>query len=1424
MDRVFISYSRKNQTFAERLARDLDDAGLEVWIDLREIQAGELWQEEIFRGIEASEFVIACLSPSALSSAWVRRELQLAREQHKPIFPVMVIDSLAQLQEDEGINWLLDVQFINFEDRYEQAFPELLRALPGGRALGSFDQFDPENIPNPFKGLEAFQQTDAALFFGREELTRKAIQRLRRTSFLAVVGASGSGKSSLVRAGIIPQLRSGVIDGSDDWPILIFSPGAHPIEALAKRLNPLLAEKMSESYPPETLMEELRISGSVLQVVERALQGDPESTRLLLVVDQFEEVFTRTSETERIQFLDALRLLATVSGSRAHIIVTMRADFFGQLSHYPDLANLFEQDNLLIVTEMTTANLLRSIEGPAQAVGLRYEQGLVDRLLDDVKSEPGSLPLLQYALRELFKRREGAKLTNAAYDEIGGVRQALARHAESVFRQLNPARQDIMRRVLLRLVEVSESGEATRRRVPLTELSLRDVPPEEIDAVIELLTSPESRLLIANREISRADGEPTILLQVSHEALMREWDRFQTWVNASLDDLRYEAELRKAADNWDSNNRDEAYLLRGKRLNRAELWLEDHSITPLQRDFIEASISAEAERTRREEERLQRELQLQQKANRRFRQVIVVLFALFVGAVVAGLVVIRTNNQLIQTQDDLREAADRAQRLALAANAEQAFNDEDTDLALALAVEAADDSPNPPVPVQRTLADIALAPGTRLRIETPAILQSVALSADAGRVLAGTVLGEVLLHDVESGELLLSLAGHAGAVNSVLFSADGSLLVSASDDTANNLHVWDAETGELLHELMGHSGAVTSLALTPEGRLLSGGEDGQVFLWDLMNGERLADMQQVAYAQIAETPSQHDDAVTFVHASSDGAIASGDASSRIILRESDGTLRWDERYDNRNQAPSVTALAFSGDGARLLVGLSDGRLFIVNAATGEIVQEFAELSESVVQVAYIPGTRQFIASGADNTLRFWDLQTGRQVQAFDLDGVITAQTVSGDGRTAALGLDNRTLRLWSVQGSAEVIRYENAQRVSNVALNPDGTRLAAGSIGGVVQFWDRLTEQRLPDLSLNNNRTVTAIDFQPGGDLLAAGDLNGSVTLVDHTTQTVQGRFTAHGLRISALLFLPSGEQLLTGSSDETIVLWNVADRTRIRDFEGHTGRVTALALDAGSTRLFSGATDGSLFFWDLQTGERLRRFSGHQGSILSVDLNAEATLALSAAQDGTLRLWDTATGREIRRFEGHDGAISGAAFLPGAEYVLSGGQDGTLRLWDLVTGEELRRYAITDETGRPVAIETLLRTPDGQLALTGLRDKSLRFWQLLPGNQMLLEWVDDNRFVPDLTCDQRLRFGVQEGDADFVLFGEQRFVDVPTTDFLSLREDPSPDAPVVGSLESGESLRLMAVEMLNGRTFYEVCTTEGLAGWVPADGLSVVE
>jgi hypothetical protein len=302
---------------------------------------------------------------------------------------------------------------------------------------------------------------------------------------------------------------------------------------------------------------------------------------------------------------------ATTPDGQTVVLLTMRADFFDRLSAYPDLAGLFEQENMVIATDMTPDNLRLSIEGPAAAVGLVYEHGLTDRILEDVREQPGSLPLLQYALKELYERRDGRRLTFEAYEEIGGVRRALAQHAEDTYTEMNAAQQDIMRQVLLWLVEVSETGEATRRKVRRAELMFRDVSDAAVGEVIDLLTASGSRLLIASREIvaeQAEDGEPNVWLEVSHEALIREWDRLTGWVAEDEEGLRYGGELLKAASEWERADRQTDFLLHGARVDRALLWLETADANDLQRTYIQAS-ATERDRLRAEEQtRIQHEL------------------------------------------------------------------------------------------------------------------------------------------------------------------------------------------------------------------------------------------------------------------------------------------------------------------------------------------------------------------------------------------------------------------------------------------------------------------------------------------------------------------------------------------------------------------------------------------------------------------------------------------------------------------------------------------------------------------------------------------------------------------------------------------------------------------------------------------------
>jgi len=1392
MNRVFISYSRKNEAFAERLARDLGDAGLDVWIDLRQIQAGELWQQEIYRGLERAEFVIFCLSPAAIESEWVQREIETTRAAGKRIYPVMVEETFTHLQDHATLNWLTEVQFIRFESRYELAFKELLEALPGGRRLGAYDEYDPASIPNPFKGLEAFQERDAAYFFGREDLTQRALERLAKQSFLAVVGASGSGKSSLVRAGIIPQLRRGALPGSQQSPVLIFTPGPAPIDAWAMRLNPLLAEHNASITPVQTA-DRLR-GGEGLALVQETLAELPADARLILVVDQFEEAFVRAGDVEREAFFTALLALASDPNSRTMIIVTMRADFFGALSRYPNLALLFEGDRLLIATEMTPANLVRAIEGPAQAVGLKFELKLVDCIIEDVKNQPGSLPLLQYALKQLYERRDGANLTQVAYDAIGGVQQALARHAEEIYQHLSQARQEVMRRVLLRLVEVAPTGEATRRKVPLSELQFRDVNPELVQEIIDLLTAPEARLLIASRSVNTGGTEPIVWLEVSHEALIREWERFKSWVATSADDLRYESELRKAAQDWNNSSRDAAYLLTGKRLQRAEIWLEDHDLTRLQRELIHTSLEARKEGEQAEQERLQRELTLQQRSAHQARRFAVGLVVFVVFLLVGGLAIIQSNatlqaqeavlkntNQQLDEQINLsRLNEDKARSLAISASAALALGDNDGDLSLALAVAAAESNAAPPQ-AERALADIAFGAGTRLRINLEGRVTALDFGADGERVAVGLDNGRVLVLDTTSGETLVTFPGHASAVIDVAISPDGQQVLSASNDKTDNFIQWDIATGQPLRN------------------------------WQAYNDQKV---NAVAYAAGIEPINVTGD-VTRLAVSDDGlVIVTGSRLGQVSRVQGTQTL-WSV-LPLGIDSNRVTALAVKQDGSQILVGFNNGSMVLLNPQNGQLIQRFTALDNSVSGLAFIPGTTLFLAAGSDASLRVWDIATGRQNGLFEIEATITSLAMSADGHTAVTGGANNTLRFWDVLGSTQ-LGSAQVGFVTSAALNTAGTVAAvagdsielpdeSGNVG-VITLLEMPSGRILQHLESPDRTLFQSVAFSADGALIAGGTSSGALAVwrVGETTpfQTIP----AHQKFIVALAFSPDGTQVATGSTDNRAVIWDVSSGAPVRTFIGHTAGVRSVAFSLDGTRFVTGSMDNSIILWDRVTGEQIETFEGHSGGVQSVAISPDGTRLLSGSSDTTVRLWDVAAGRELRRFTGHDRMVSGVTFTPNGEDIISSSSDGTVRVWSVDDGIELRRVVIQSDRGRTIGFKTLSITTDGSRALGGLLDNSVRLLRLLPDKTDLLDWARANRFVRGLTCTERLLFGVED---------PTRTVFVASEEALPLIDE---GGVALASLDPGTPLRVLA-DPVPEDDLLHVCTPDGAEGFVDAGGI----
>ena len=481
---------------------------------------------------------------------------------------------------------------------------DLVGALRLAAGLARPDEIAPAMI-NPYKGLEPFDETDLNDFFGRERLVARMIARLggpgSNGSFLAVIGPSGSGKSSAVRAGLIPAIRAGAVQGSENWFVATMTPGAHPFASLERALV-----GVAVTVPP-TLRERLQQGPAGLRrSVEQILPDD--TSPLLLVIDQFEEMYTLVGEEERRTFLEGMTEAITSERSRLRVIITLRADFYDHPLGNPVLGELL-RDHTELVTPMTSSELQLAISRPAESVGVTVEPGLLAALTADSLLEPGALPMLQYTLTELFERRSSLSMTAENYEAIGGLTGSVVGRAESLFQALAPPAQAAARSVFLRLVSINEMGDDTRRRVLLSELEGLGGSDGEIDDMLRSFA--RHRLLSFDRD--PASRAPTV--EIAHESLIRAWGRLSSWIDGARDDLRAQRRLSGATVEWVAQGRDQDFLWAGTSLVRYRGWLSDPPVrlTAEEHAFLEAAAEQDQVRERAERDRRMRESKLRRR-------------------------------------------------------------------------------------------------------------------------------------------------------------------------------------------------------------------------------------------------------------------------------------------------------------------------------------------------------------------------------------------------------------------------------------------------------------------------------------------------------------------------------------------------------------------------------------------------------------------------------------------------------------------------------------------------------------------------------------------------------------------------------------------------------------------------------------------
>jgi WD40 repeat protein/transcriptional regulator with XRE-family HTH domain len=1159
----------------------------------------------------------------------------------------------------------------------------------------------------PYRGLLPFGESDAEVFYGRErlaaELAAKLPARAADGGLVVVTGASGSGKSSLLRAGLLPILARGQqVPGSDRWPRIVMTPTKDPLTELAARLAAIggpdaLAVRDGLARHPD--QAHLAIRSAVLAVAARRDEQPPASSdgaaRLVLIVDQFEQVFTLNpdpgEDATRQAFITALRsAAATPVGERqeppALVVIAVRGDFWDRCAAVPELVGAL-QDGQFVVGPMTESELRVAITGPAEAAGLRIDPALTDIILGDLRvaggdRSAGVLPLLSQAMALTWEQREGDRLTSHGYAQAGGVSHAVQIGADRAYDALPAGRQAIAREVLRSMTVASRDGGLARRPVTREDLyaGLPGAARSDIDAVLDSFAA--ERLAILDEE--RA--------QLSHDVLLRAWPRLRGWLEEDQASWIVHSQLADAAAAWQDSHHDPSFLYRGAQLAALQQavtrWSADSARSPAltgtQRDFLQASERAAIRGTRRRRTGL---------------AILALLTALAVAA--AGFAfsqraaAVRQRDQTIYNQviaEALQYASSDtslAAQLTLAAYRLQTTQD------LTSRLLNTENSP---------LSSPLLA---------GAMVNSVVFRLEGHLLASGDADGTVRLWDVANpGQPRLlgqPLTGAVGVpIESAAFSGDGHIL--AFGDANGTVRLWDVAdpahprllgvilTGGAVFNLVA---LVNSVAFSGDGHILAFGDaDGTVQLWDVADpahprllGQPLTGNGSFPAQSVAFSPHR----ATLAAGSGDGTIRLWDVADPSHPRPLGQPLT--------SSGSAINSVAFSPGGHTLASGDADGVIQLWDIADPAHPRPLSQPSTggtgTALSVTFSPGGHTLASGDADGVIRLWDIADPAQPRPLGqplTDGGIAVNSVafSPDEHTLASGGSDGIIRLWSLP---QTVLTGSTTDLSSVVFSRDRHTLASGDGVGVIRLWDvadpahpRPLGQPLTDGGI----AVNSVAFSRDGHALASGDGVGVIRLWDvadpaHPRPLGQPLTGAVGGTINSVAFSPDGHTLASGKGNGVIQLWDVADPAQAtllgQPPTSSDGAIASVAFSPDRNTLASGDADGVIRLWDVADPAHSRppgqALSGSFSPVDSVAFSPDGHTLASGKGNGVIQLWDVADPAHPRPLgqplTSSGGAIASVAFSPDGNTLASGDADGVIRLWSMNVQHAVQRIcAIT--------------------------------------------------------------------------------------------------------------------------------------------------
>lgn len=1148
----------------------------------------------------------------------------------------------------------------------------------------------------PYMGLQAFTEESAQYFYGRDALIQRLINHVNHETKLAVIGASGSGKSSLVQAGLFYQLSQGKqIPQSDRWLLKCFRPGNSPFLSLAQCLSNEGGQKANTQIrlPIEELLSQ-GVEGFV-----QWLRSRPEPM-VVLVVDQFEELFTLTSESERKDFVDLILDTVEYAGDRFKLIFTLRADFISSCLEIPKLAQIIQKYSVLVTPYLSESEYREAIVKPATQVGLKVEPGLEEILLQELSGGTGDLPLLQFVLQKLWENRHRGVLTLDAYRKLGGIKGALEKQAQDLYDSLDPETQAAAKWIFLNLTKIGDGTEDTRRRVTKSDLIVPKYPAELIEKTLQKLT--EAKLIITNLPsgivtgVSRGERltsdysqilrramqqEPTV--EVVHEILIRHWSTLRWWLEENRSRLKLQRQIEQAAILWKRENKQPDFLLRGIRLAEAEEIFKQYpdELMEVSQDFIQACLA-------------QRNQEQKENVIRTRRSKITIAALVLCGIILPSFTWISYRQKLISQLEQV--AAINASSEALLLSNQQ---------------------------LQSIVAGIKAS----RQLKQMGKLQRKLLGKDRWDGIE-TRTAAILQQAIYGTQELNLLQGHSQKVNAIAYSSDGNLIATASDD--ETIKIWN-QNGELLASLSGHKNKVTNVAFKPLPNSLaeennqkksylfaSSSADNTAILWQIednkirqikqLQGHR-AGVTDIIFKNNIIISASRDGTIKlwrengnlintfFAHQGgvnriqvSDSYLVSGGEDGKIIV--------WEINYSRGRKLRTIqvsdqkiTSLTLSND-EKTIIAVSDAwevTSWNLNDGSKNEVQNFATNRESINDIAWSQDN-QLLANGTlEGKINIYNSQgvlqqtlTGHNGAVLDLE-FRPSESTNNNHYLLASASNDKTVRLWRIYQEASL----EDQGISTIATSPtDSTRFATADSQGKIKIWQLNPEnktQQLVHTMSSHKEAINHLQYSWDGKILASASVDNTIKIWDiasneliTTLKAPQGQARLE-LGINSIAFSQDRNLLVSGNEDHTLQIWDLTNNSLVSTHQEHGDRINTITINRKKKIIASAGDDQTIKIWNFQ-GELLQTIEAHNLSINALQFTNDGTILASASSDNTLKLWSVQSSEKIEPqplqiLSGHQNGITSLVFSKDGKLLVSGSGDRTIKLWQTKNGTLLK-------------------------------------------------------------------------------------------------------------------------------------------------------